>query len=288
MKRDESYILESDLQKLSELIEFVCATQTAVWNDACRLLCKETHFGVFSEAIDTVKAMMNAWVCALKGKRYADLHANTSSQPQEEIVRQLAELKKIKTLFEAQPNKQTLYDRPDVLLSDIKKHLQQLHAALAMRAENQKARLEALFDRNLLNLQWALESSYRCLGVTHGIRRLKNHDFTVFQTYLSAAICEISEVEVVDVAPFNLREMLYYPRYVKYTRGNLSGFIIELLKKLEQSKKCSVHGEDPQRTQNGASLDKAFQNALTVLGTHLEQIRHRRNIACCPTLGQVV
>ncbi|MCE5316977.1 MAG: hypothetical protein LLG04_06390, partial [Parachlamydia sp.] len=268
IQKKPGIITDKEIHQIHQLIDFICNCQFNVWIDACHLLSKDCDFIRFPEVLERVKAQMKVWASALQGKQFAELGAENVLQPQQEILDLLSTLKQ-KLVGTSQEVKAEA--------GNIKRHLTELHAAVWLKHKNDKKRFDALFDRNLLNLQWVLESSYRILAAMKNINRIKDHDLSVIQRFLRIAGANISDGEEHDTASYNLREMQYYPHYVKFTRGNLSKSMVDMLAKIKLAQRLCLHAETDLISP--AIPDQTFQNGLRVVSHHFSLIPNKTKSA---------
>lgn len=259
-KKDNSIISQSEIEQLHLLVEFVGSCQRNVWNDGCRLLSKEVSFAQFPAVMERVKQQMHECVAKLAGQRYSELGSAPTHDAQGYALE----------LFERVKQKKELL-RESEHFANIKQHLLDLCAFIGLHHANQRGQFDALYERNLFNMQWLIESSYRHLSTSRGIKYIKDHDFTVFQNFLCAAGVPLSEEEEKFAAPFNLREMVYYPRYVKYTRGNLSPHLKAIQQKIKWAQKASLHSEE-LASQKGLLACEQVLNGFAVVSKHLSQV----------------
>lgn len=221
MKGKKVKISQADIQKLEKLIDFMCETQIQAMIDTANLLCAEP---ISSESVEDFSSLVKALGSDLKislrthlkGKKYFNLRRKESPQPgsiQEVIQESLSDLRKHKSISNKEEKEMSRsYDQAGLILGDIKRHLQNLKGSIALQDAYSDGHLEGWHQRNTLQMQWALEQSYRFAALEKGFSGIRSHDLTSFQRILKTAMPSSKREEAyADV--FDLHKTVIYPHY---------------------------------------------------------------------------
>ncbi len=276
--------LSQEIEGVEKLIDFVCNKHFFCWLNIARLLCPKQ---LTPSSIEAYNTLINGYRCDLKTyakERLEGINSAAANRRSNANLLQDSLVKRLRTLMKANKKNKNIkvFDNPYALLGDVKRHVQNVSIASILKQSNktQVQHHEAWHHRNRLNMQWALEQTYRYMALGQGIKGIKAHNFPTFQKLLRSIGVPLNSAEEVDANVFNLGQMIYYPRFSTKIDDQNSPLIETFLQIL---KNCQMQAHDgskglwekvksrknPKEIRPDADLDKAFTNARNIIGRYI-------------------